>query len=481
MRHVAMPDDTPPRAVPCHRQWLFALLGIVWLLAAQGVLASQPVGEVLFVTGEVTLQRQAEALPISTGDSVREGDRLSTGAASHIHLRMMDGALLSLRSESALTIARYRYAPDAPAQSEALLTLHHGVARSISGEIGARHPEGFRLDTPVAAIGIRGTDFSTLSGPSLARVGVRQGEVVMAPFSAGCPAGLSLRCNGEATALGAELEGALLEVAAGDARARLIYEGLHPDRVRPPHPREDQWRVKRPGAQAARGALFRPSTGPGAETYEESVQQAKLFLGSSQLMMDAYQAGEQRPELQPREAGLVASPSITWGRWNHLERQDAPHERSRQSPNRISQLIYQQHQFAGLNEAFALLERVEHRDNRPLPSQGRVDFTLNSYEAYIKRGIQLETALISHPALLVDFEAERFASRLDVHADSLPGPVTVVGSGSLMDGYLRNEADSPSWMEGVLSPDAAEAGLLFQHQVANGVDAVGATHWVNPD
>lgn len=481
MRHITLPWKMPRRVAIVHHRWLMVLFGSLWLLSTQVVLANSPVGEVLFVTGERSLERQGERLTLATGDGVHEGDRLHAGAEGHIHLRMMDGALLSLRSDSELSIVRYRYRPEAPATSEALLTLHHGVVRSISGEIGARHPDGVRLDTPLAAIGIRGTDFSTLSQPSVARVGVRQGEVVMAPFSEDCPAGLSLRCNGEATSLAAELEGALLEVAAGDARARLIFGGLHPDRVRPPHPREEQWLNDRPGAAVTRGALYRPPTGPGAETYEESVQQAKLFLGSSQLMMDAYDAGEQRPALQAADIGMVASPSITWGRWSHLERQDAVGERSRQSPNPISQLIYRQHQFAGLNDAFALLERVEHDAHRPLPRQGRVNFTLNRYEAYLKRGITLETALISHPALLVDFEAERFASRLDVHAESLPGPVSVVGSGSLRDGYLRNEATSPSWMEGVLAPNAAEAGLLFQYQVAEGIEAVGATHWVNSE
>ncbi|MFC2992550.1 FecR domain-containing protein [Halomonas tibetensis] len=432
----------------------------------------------LFATGNTTVVRQGETQSLLEGFAVMEGDRMETGRDSHVHLRLVDGALLSLRSESALTVERYRYTPANPDASEALLTLHRGVARSISGEIGARHPEGFRLDTPVAAIGIRGTDFSALSEQDLARVGVLEGSVLMSPFSAGCRAGESRRCNGDALPLSGDAVGAMLEVVTGDTRARLVFDELHPDSVRPPHPSEGELKSHQPAGFLSFNREYRPLRGEGAESYEESVQQAKLFLGSSQLMMDAYQAGEQYPDLQPQDAGLMDERRITWGRWEHLESDDP----TAQQRERISQLAYQGYRYAGLNDAFGLLQRLDGDGQRLNDSlQGRASFRLNAYEAYIKRGVQLETALISHPSLLVDFEAQRFASRLDVHADSLPGPVTVVGAGSLRDGYLREDTGSPSWMEGVLSPDGREAGLLFQHQVANGVDAVGATHWIGKD
>ena len=127
---------------------------------------------------------------------------------------------------------------------------------------------------------------------------------------------------------------------------------------------------------------------------------------------------------------------------------------------------------------FALLETVP--DGSRAPASGRAHFQLNAYEAYIKRGTALEGAAISNPALVVDFDTQRFATRLDVHAGSLPGPVHVVGGGDMSDaGLLRSDADSPSRLEGALAGEGKEAGLLFEYQVSPGVDAIGATHWVN--
>ena len=46
----------------------------------------------------------------------------------------------------------------------------------------------FRLNTPLVAIGVKGTDFVTQTSQEGTRVMVNQGAIVMAPFDQGCRA-----------------------------------------------------------------------------------------------------------------------------------------------------------------------------------------------------------------------------------------------------------------------------------------------------
>lgn len=445
---------------------------LLWLgLVATAGAAAPVVGQVIFAAGEG--QRLAHgddtSQMLNAGSQIHEGDELTTGPQGHLHMRMVDGAFISLRSDSALSVERYRYRPETPDRSEARLTLHHGVVRSITGEIGARSRERFRLNTPVAAIGIRGTDFSVLTDNALSRLSVRQGGVVMAPLSAQCPRLEVGPCEGGSAAeLFATQLDTLLETRRGDSMARLTREGVAPDEYRLPHPREDDLATHGSHQTQPDSALVRGKSQRGAESYEESLQQVERYLARPGLITDAFARGEAASDIQPRDRNLVEQPKVVWGRWSDFE----PAGQS----SRISQLIFNNRQYVGMNSVFALMEEMP--EQRRLPKAGRAHFNLNRYEAYIKRGGHLESASISHPGLVVDFEQQRFAARLDVHADSLPGPVQVLGGGHLLDsGLLRSDGESPSTMEGVLTSGAGEAGLLFDFQIERGMNAVGATHW----
>ena len=60
---------------------------------------------------------------------------------------------------STLLIEQYDYDPSMPEGSAVKLNLEEGVARAISGDAAKGAKEISRL-TPVAAIGVRGTDFA---------------------------------------------------------------------------------------------------------------------------------------------------------------------------------------------------------------------------------------------------------------------------------------------------------------------------------
>lgn len=447
---------------------LALLLNQVWAPAAW---AQAVAGSVTFVSGTASLVRDAQPRDLTMENKVREGDRLKTGADGYVHLRMIDGAVLSLRSDSALSIVNYHYAPDAPGESQVNLTLHSGVVRSISGEIGARSRERFRLDTPVAAVGIRGTDFSVLTDSGVSRLSINRGGVVMAPHSSQCRWGGLGGCDGDGAVELFDGQGdLLLEARLEDKTARLTPEGVTPNEYRPPHPAEKEL-ISPATSDKENNAEHWVVSGdslPGASTYEEALEQAEHYMTQTGLIAEAVERGNQASEIQPRDRGLVENPTILWGRWSSYDDGYA-----------VAKLLHgseQQRSYAMINSVFGMVEN--NVQERRLPDSGKAYFNLNRYEAYIKRGDQLETAAISHPGLVVDFERKNFAARLDVHADSLSSSIPVVGGGELTrDGVLRSNADSPSQMAGVIGKRAAEAGLLFEFQIEDGVDAVGATHW----
>jgi hypothetical protein len=102
-----------------------------------------------------TLRRRDE---IYRGDTLRSGDR------GRAQVRFTDGALLSLRPDSELSVQEYRF-ENSDATDRKALRLERGGFRTISGRIGRVNRDAYRVSTPVAVIGIRGTDWQALQEP----------------------------------------------------------------------------------------------------------------------------------------------------------------------------------------------------------------------------------------------------------------------------------------------------------------------------
>lgn len=132
-----------------------------------------PVGEVALVTGSVTV---AETPPrrLAAGDPIFEGQSVVVATNSYASLKFADGGRVLLRPNTEFTVESFRYkgpaaAPAAPQAGEpatpasvegtAFFRLVRGGFRAISGLIGKGERQSYRVTTPVATIGIRGTDY----------------------------------------------------------------------------------------------------------------------------------------------------------------------------------------------------------------------------------------------------------------------------------------------------------------------------------
>jgi len=168
------------------RHWLACLL-LFLCLSAIGNSAWGAVGTVLATSGQNRLEdASGSQQTISTGTKVNNGDTVYTGAAGHLQIRFVDGAIVSLRPNTDFRVDEYRY-PAAPQRS--FLSLLRGALRSATGLASKDEPGSYRLTTPSATIGVRGTHFvaqETVCAPDCApdeqaglHVSVSEGTIIV--------------------------------------------------------------------------------------------------------------------------------------------------------------------------------------------------------------------------------------------------------------------------------------------------------------
>src|SRR5690554_3997676 len=137
---------------------------LCWLMGMP-VHAATEAGRILFARGTVSIVDDSEAARgAGTGSVFYENDRVVTGSKSIVQLRLSDGALTALRSNSDYQIQRQRFDEQEGIYEQAGRLLS-GWMRSVIGTIGARHPGNVSQGTSVATIGIRGTTYQIVHVP----------------------------------------------------------------------------------------------------------------------------------------------------------------------------------------------------------------------------------------------------------------------------------------------------------------------------
>lgn len=142
------------RAIPL----LVCLLVLPLAAAPAQAEAGAEIGEVTRVVGTASAVRGDASWPVNAGSSVQAGDALQTGPKSRLAVVFDDGTRLMLGADSRITLDRYVYDPDAR-EGGAAMNVVSGVFRLISGALSKSNPDGLSVKTPLATLGIRGTDF----------------------------------------------------------------------------------------------------------------------------------------------------------------------------------------------------------------------------------------------------------------------------------------------------------------------------------
>ena len=124
------------------------------------VLCAAPAGQITQASGYVTVTSpQKPPQSVGSGEPVDVGQTLTLGDGARAVIRFQDGQVVALQSKSIFKINAYHYEQAALDKSESFFSLLQGGLRAITGLIGSSHKEGWKLATPTATMGIRGTDF----------------------------------------------------------------------------------------------------------------------------------------------------------------------------------------------------------------------------------------------------------------------------------------------------------------------------------
>ncbi|WP_127347663.1 FecR family protein [Pseudidiomarina mangrovi] len=138
-------------------QWL--LLSIM-LLASHSVFAqaASEAARLMFVFGEVRVERDSAELSGQRNMPLLEGDSITTAPGATAQIRFADQSLIALRPDSTLRITSFSYDAADPAAGSQKTELLRGGLRAITGAIGSAQPQAVEFTTPVATMGIRGTE-----------------------------------------------------------------------------------------------------------------------------------------------------------------------------------------------------------------------------------------------------------------------------------------------------------------------------------
>lgn len=430
--------------------------------------AHPSVGEATLVIGLARITgADGSVREVQRGADLRVGDRVETLPGAHVHIRFVDGARVSVRPGSRLTVEQYAQSASgvtAPGTASAgtggaiKFRLDEGVMRSITGAWGEAARDRFRLNTPVAAIGVKGTDFVVRADGQGTAASVFAGAILLAPLTDKCAATVGPCLNGAEKLLSADMKGQMLELRRDQAVPQLV-------------PAVDLLALARSGASdSARPESGRPERPMVADlARSDSVPADKPVVGeklASITIAVASAAAEAAAEIARRNSPEQA---LYWARypWAAALAGD-------DFTRRFDVALMQGTRSVSTDGAFSL--------RRPestvfAPQAASASFRLTSSAAGVVRdaGFELEPVQISGARLDVDFARSSFATSLKASGPKL-GSARVEAAGVIDAAGTMRSATGNASVHGGFNGDGHKAGLSFRSVVPGGT-LLGVTQW----
>ncbi len=434
------------------------LVNLVLMLFATAVGAGEA-ARVVFAAGEAKVAGRVAQV----GDAVSEGELLATGKDGYLYLKTLDNGFFILRPGSTGQIVAYQVNQEDSAKTRIKLELQNGVARHISGDAVKNARQNFRFNTPVAAIGVRGTDFTVFANQETTHVAVLSGGVVVAPLSGVCSAGGFGPCEGSASReLFANKMGQTLQVGRGQAPVLLQGAEQVPDAVAPPRPDEP--------ANGKAGA--RSGASGGAVVAARELNLDPLKTNVLHQLNGQQHTSQQQAALAPSVPESAAGPQqLIWGRWQAML--DLPVEVDVNALQGKNKLIATNNYFAIMRNGDASWQR---------PAEPVIGFSLQQAQAAITDDVskRVVAAGVENGQLTVDFLRSSFFTKFDLVSQNqrttLQNSGDVGTDGRLSGGYQFLRPNNMN-VQGALANDNKTAAYLFQSRLDDGRLASGALFW----
>lgn len=429
--------------------------------AAPASAALAEVGEVSLVLGVAYLQHDnGSRQRLSAGAAVRVSDRIITEANGHVHVRFVDQGLVSVRPSSRLEIVSYDYNAERPALSTVKFNLEEGVTRSISGDAAQSAKDRFRLNTPIAAIGVRGTDFVVSATQQSVRALVNEGTIVMAPYSAECRMDALGPCGTNAVEL-AGTSFQMIEMEGGTPLPRLL-----------PAPDERDTDSIREDVQVAIASVEDTADEKSArnDIYLEGVTSPRVTAEAAQVADEFSETPEPVIDFTPElalAADVLDDRQLIWGRYAE----------GQQQAERITVALdtARADRSVAVGNADYVLYRTIEDSTRVDRGLGVVSFDLNSAQAFYSSSSGVVAMQVNGGNLDIDFDRSEFATELNLNHE-LTGAVDIIGAGEISDGGFFNTRTDDQRISGTVSIDGSEAGYFFERQLEDG-GIEGLTIW----
>jgi FecR protein len=141
-------------------------------LAPRAALAQSAASFIAAISAVQGIDAAGQTRRAERGGVLAPGDRVVTGSNGLAQIRFSDGAMLSVRADSDLKIDAYSFRGERDTLATTVLQLVRGGLRAIAGAVARIRRRGYKVVTPTAAIGVRGTDFEAFHIPPPSQGGV---------------------------------------------------------------------------------------------------------------------------------------------------------------------------------------------------------------------------------------------------------------------------------------------------------------------
>ena len=183
------------KLISTHRQLWSQLLALTLLLLATPTFSEQvagraaaqaaqqaaeqgteQVGRVIITAGAVQASADGgRTRELQRGDAVEVGDTITTDAEGRTQIRFIDGGLVSLRPNTEYHIDEFSFVAGQERQGA---TLRRGALTTLTGGAARKARDRYRLTTPLATIGVRGTTYEVaLASSGELYLGVSEGAI----------------------------------------------------------------------------------------------------------------------------------------------------------------------------------------------------------------------------------------------------------------------------------------------------------------
>lgn len=356
---------------------------------------------------------------VSKGSLVDTGDTIITGNNGHVHIKFIDGALVSIRPNSKLTIENYTYDPANPENNKVKFFLETGTVRSITGEAGKKNKKGFRMNTPQSAIGVRGTDYTVDVDESKVKIFVSSGGVGISPLNEACRKESFGVCEGEDLIELFAGQDYILELNAKNNTAHFI---------------------------GTTSSFDSP-----AISLNDSIisDQLSFILNNSAAI--------------PRTG---KTEDVAWAHWSSFE--------NLLNDNFIPMTSY-------LNEDWRILSWNSIHGlfidggYPTLPKSGSITFALDRYQAFSLNENTLASMAIESPSLSVDFTNNQVNTQFTVtnstvtHTFNANATLNKLGSFTVQNGLLK--------LSGGLNKTLNQFGMSFEERLSPNLKVMGSSAW----